>query len=304
MTVGQKPLVTNGRGNATVSVVIPCFNSHALIVRTVQSVREQTHAVHEIIVVDDGSTNPETIAALDALGPDVHLLRQENRGLPAARNAGIAATTGEFVLPLDSDDWLGSEAIERLVEALAADPEAVFAFADMTMEGELEGVLAKHFNYFEQLFFNQLPYCLMYRKRTWEALGGYDASMRQGYEDWDYNIRLGRIGPGVRVPEPLFHYRIAAGGMLLAISNRRHIELWNSIRSKNRDLYRLRSLFGLWRYWRRMPSTYPLWTYFIWAGMVAVLPLNLSNKVFSTLRKYSQSRRTGKPAQVAAATTR
>lgn len=287
-----------------VSVVVPCFNTHQFLGTTLASLRSQTLPPAEIIVVDDGSTNPVTIAFLDALGDEVRLLRQENRGLPGARNAGIRAAAGPFILPLDSDDWLENTAIERLHAALTSAPGAVFAFADMIMEGEVKGLLLKNYNYFEQLFFNQLPYCLMYRKETWERLGGYDEAMRKGYEDWDFNIRAGSIGDGVRVAEPLFHYRIATGGMLLAVSNRRHVDLWQTIREKNAETYRLASLLAIWRQWRSKPSTYPLAFYFIWNAVVAGLPVSLSNRLFASLRKFSQSRRTGLAEKLKAAASR
>jgi glycosyltransferase involved in cell wall biosynthesis len=286
----NRPL-PDGGGAPTVSVVVPCYNSHAFLDQTLESIRAQTFGEVEIVVVDDGSNDPETLSALARLGADVRLVRQPNKGLPAARNAGIAAATGAFIVPLDADDWLAPRAIEAMVAALQASPGAAFTFCDMTMEGELRGVLIKNFNAFEQLFFNQLPYCLCYRKASWVACGGYDEAMRRGYEDWDFNIRLAQTGPGVRVPEPLFHYRIARGGMLMGLSNKIHVELWNAIRRKHGDLYRLGRLVALWRVWRKLPSSYPLAGYFVWMALVDAVPLTVSTRLFAMLRKMSQSRR-------------
>ena len=88
-----------------VSVVIPLWNQGHYLADAIGSVRGCGHQNVEIVVVDDGSTEPETIAAFDAL-QDVVKVRQPNAGLSAARNAGIAASSGRYVIPLDADDLL------------------------------------------------------------------------------------------------------------------------------------------------------------------------------------------------------
>lgn len=276
----------------TVSVVIPCYNTHEFLAMTLDSVRAQTFPVEEIILVDDGSTSPSTIHFLDHVGEDVRLVRQQNKGLPAARNVGIGMAKGSYVLPLDADDWLEPSAVEELLGALASQDKAGFSFCQMYMEGDGQGVLAKNYNFFEQLFLNQLPYCLMLRKSAWEAAGGYDEKMRRGYEDWEFNIRLGSMGYfGVAVAEPLFHYRIAQSGMLLSTSNKVHGELWASIRQMHPELYGASSLFRLWRHWRKRPSTYPLFLYFFWLAASRLLPTPAFAELFRALRRYSHGRR-------------
>ncbi len=274
-----------------VSVVIPCFNSGATIRKTVDSVQAQTWRDTEIVVVDDGSTDAATIAVLDSL-TGVRLVRQGNAGLPAARNAGFKVATGEYVLPLDADDWLEPEAIAHLVSALQEAPDASFAYSHLWLQGEAKGVLAKSYNYFEQLFLNQMPYSILMRRSLWQDIGGYDETMRRGYEDWEFNIRLGVHGHyGVVVPRPLFHYRVASTGMLLARSNQLHGELWSEIQNKNKATYRLPHLLRLWQVWRLKPSTYPLWLYFIWLSIYRLLPGKMFALLFRTLRKHSHSRR-------------
>lgn len=274
-----------------VSVVIPCFNSGVTLGQTVASVHAQSWPEVEIVVVDDGSTDPATIKVIDAL-TGVRLVRQLNAGLPAARNAGIAVATGTYVLPLDADDWLEPDAVERLLGSLRSAPAAAFAYSHLRLEGEACGVLAKSYNFFEQLFLNQLPYCLLFPRALWNAAGGYDASMRRGYEDWEFNIRLGVRGhEGVCVPRPLFHYRVASSGMLLSKSNLLHGELWGEIQSRHPETYRLANLFRLWRVWRTSPSTYPLWLYFGWLAAFRVLPRPWFAALFRLLRQRSHSKR-------------
>ena len=274
-----------------VSVVIPCFNSGETIRQTVASVHAQTWPKVEIIVVDDGSTDPITIATLDALA-SIRLVRQQNAGLPAARNAGFRAASGAYYLPLDADDWLEPDAIERLVTGLREDPSADFACACIQLEGEAKGTLVKSFNFFEQLFLNQIPYCLLLPRSVVDSVGGYDESMRDGYEDWEFNIRLGAQGYDAHVvPLPLLHYRVRKSGMLISKSNRLHGVLWGRIQAKHSDLYCMRRLVGLWLDWRRRPSTYPLMLYFAWIMIHRLLPNSWFSRLFTFLRMYSHSNR-------------
>lgn len=275
-----------------VTVVIPCYNTHAYLLDAIASVRRQTFQNLEVLVVDDGSTDPATIECLLRLGDDVRVVRQSNRGLPAARNKGFAEARGEYVLPLDADDWIEPNTVELLLTALRGLPQTSFAFSHIRLEGERKGVLEKQYNFFEQLFLNQLPYCLMLRKSLWEQAGGYDETMRRGYEDWEFNIRLGSLGcAGVRVPMPLFHYRISGDGMLLRISNRIHGELWEEIRRRHADLYAAPRLLRLWWAWRRQPSTYPLSLYFCWLALARLLPRRAFAMLVLALRPYSHGGR-------------
>jgi glycosyltransferase involved in cell wall biosynthesis len=275
-----------------VSVVIPCFNGGAFLEGALASLRAQTYRDFEIIVVDDGSDDAETLRVLDGLGPEARLVRQDNLGLPAARNAGIAAAAGVLVLPLDCDDGIEPEFLERTVAALDADPDAGFAFSHLRLIGERQGVLAKDYNFFTQLFLNQLPYCLLMHKQTWDRLGGYDETMRRGYEDWEFNIRAGANGLfGICVPEALFRYRVSDAGMLKSISNRLHAELWRDIQGRNPGLYRPRALIACWRQWRHRPMAYPAW---LLAGLWAahrVLPGIAFNRIYAALSRFSASAR-------------
>jgi glycosyltransferase involved in cell wall biosynthesis len=231
-----------------VSVVVPCWNAGPFLPGLLASLDAQLFRDFEIIITDDGSTDPATLDELAALPKTVHLVRQENRGLPGARNAGFRAATGELVLPLDCDDRIEPGFLAEAVARLDADPALDFVFSHMRLTGARTGVLERSFNRFDQLFLNQLPYSLLMRRSAWERVGGYDETMRAGYEDWDFNLRLITSGSaGALIPKPLFVYHVAEGGMLLSRSARRHGELWSRIRSKHPDAYRLSNLVRLHR---------------------------------------------------------
>ena len=101
------------------SVVIPAFNAAATLARAIESVRAQTWPAHEIIVVDDGST--DATAELARRFDAVHLIRQPNSGVSAARNAGAAAATGDWLAFLDADDWYAPDRIRLHAEWIAED---------------------------------------------------------------------------------------------------------------------------------------------------------------------------------------
>lgn len=102
------------------SVVIPAFNAEATLARAIESVRAQSWPAHEIIVVDDGSTDA-TAGVARQVGDAVRLLRQNNSGVSAARNAGAAAATGDWLAFLDADDWYAPDRLKLHAEWIAED---------------------------------------------------------------------------------------------------------------------------------------------------------------------------------------
>src|SRR5690242_9401975 len=97
-----------------VTVVIPCYNMGAFIEETVASVLAQTFRSFEIVIVDDGSRDPETVVKLDQLAArGLTVLRTHNVGVAAARNRGIEVAQGSYILPLDADDLIGPLYLEK-----------------------------------------------------------------------------------------------------------------------------------------------------------------------------------------------
>jgi glycosyltransferase involved in cell wall biosynthesis len=273
-----------------VTVILPCYNAHRYLDEAIASVRAQTLPEVEIVVVDDGSTDPATLAHLAALPADVRVVRQENRGLAGARNSGFREARGEFVLPLDCDDRLAPTMLEACLAAL--ERGGGYAHAHMTLFGDESGVVRKTFNFFEQLATNQLPYCLLVPRALWLEAGGYDESMRLGYEDWEFNIRLGALGHfGAQVSEPLFHYRVSAAGMLKSVSQRRHAAIWSYIQSRHPLVYSWRGLLRHWRHWRGRPSTHPLAIVWVLVALHRVLPEAAFNRLFRRLHGIGKSTR-------------
>lgn len=201
-----------------VSVVIPCFNHGEFLPDAAGSATAIGRNDIESIVVDDGSTDERTrseMAVLSAKG--VRVIRQENKGLAAARNAGVAASSGEYILPLDADNRLRSAYIEHGIRVLDANPEVGVVYGDAEYMGTRTGRWqVGSFDRNRLLYWNYIDACAMYRRSIWLQNGGYDGTMPvQGLEDWDF--WLGALEHGwefAYVPEVLFDYRMAEQSML------------------------------------------------------------------------------------------
>jgi len=232
-----------------ISVVVPCYNGGCFLDQLLGSLAAQTFRDFEIVMVDDGSTDLPTQNKLASLDGAVRIIRQANRGLASARNTGFREARATFVVPLDCDDTLEPTFLEETFSALRqARSDVGFAFTHVRLGGTRAGIRACHFDGFDQLFVNELPYCLLIRKSAWEAVGGYDEGMHDGYEDWEFSIRLLAAGyRGLEIAKPLFVYAVRGGGMLLSRSARIHGTLWGRIRSKHAALFRPSMLWSLWR---------------------------------------------------------
>lgn len=275
-----------------ISVVVPCYNAHRYLAETLASVRAQTFADVEIVLVDDGSNDPATLAFLGDLPSDIKFVRKPNGGLSSARNAGFTAASGSYVLPLDADDQIAPDMLARCAVILDADPTVDFVHTQIDVFGDERGVVHKTWNRFEQLATNQLPYCMLMRKSAWQRIGGYDETMCEGYEDWEFNLRLSKAGLiGVAIAAPLFRYRRLATGMLRSVSQQRHARLWRQMRHKHPDLYGFAGLWALWQQWRGQPSTHPLALVWLLLAATFVLPDRLFSRLFLALHRIGHSAR-------------
>lgn len=228
------------------AVIVPCYNYGAYVKETVASVLASTYNNYEIIIVDDGSTDPHTIKILDELNNvnRVRVIRQDNAGLSAARNAGIKATNAKYILTLDADDLIDPTFIEKGVWLLEKYSEYAYVYPLVQLFGELTRVWRTlPFNYDYLKIRNFIPATIIIRRSAWERVDGYDESMREGFEDWEFLIRLGKHGlVGLHMNEILFFYRKHPGSMLEG-SKKKQLMLRQVIRSKHPDIYSIAALF-------------------------------------------------------------
>ncbi|MDP1845264.1 MAG: glycosyltransferase family A protein [Candidatus Moranbacteria bacterium] len=236
-----------------ISVVIPCYNYGEYIEETVESVLAQTFRDYEIIIVDDGSTDQYTLDILDKIGkehPEIKIVYQFNGHLSNARNNGIKASRGEFFLPLDADDIIEPTMLEKCYEMISSDPKLGFIYTYTHFFGTENSIWKnQEYNFYDLLWANHPTVCALVRKKAWEEAGGYDENMKDGYEDWEFWIRLGKLGWfGKVVKESLFNYR-RHGESMLSGTELKHYEIIKYIRTKHKDIYARASLAKIKRAW-------------------------------------------------------
>lgn len=273
-----------------ISIIVPCFNSGRTLKRTIDSIINQTWTNKEIILINDGSNDKETLKILEEIKSinSIKFIDQKNSGLASARNKGVNKSKGKYLFFLDADDWIDPKTLEMMFFYLKNNKGCGYIFTDIFLEGKRKGILKKDFNLFEQLFLNQIPYSIFISKKDFIKYGFYDENMKLGYEDWELNIRLSANDLfGKRLPVPLFHYDVQDTGMLLSKSIKNHIKIWKSINKKNKSLYNFKRLFSTWLLWRKSPSSYPLPIFFVWYLMLILLPGFLNQKIFLILRNIS-----------------
>lgn len=195
----------------TVTVVIPCFGQAHFLPEAIESVIAQDHGA-EIVVVDDGS--PDNVGAVASRYPGVKCLRQPNGGLAAARNAGLEAAGGELLLFLDADDRLLPGAIERGVEELRADPEAMMAAGTWTLIGEEGEPLPADpprqppsaYPALLESCFISTPAAVLYRRELFAEIGGFDPEVSAS-ADYDLYLRTAARFPVRLHPHAVAEYR-------------------------------------------------------------------------------------------------
>jgi glycosyltransferase involved in cell wall biosynthesis len=179
-----------------VAIVIPCFNQKRFLRAAIDSALAQSTAVDEIIVVDDGSG--EDLSSVTSSCPEVKLIRQENRGLAAARNRGLRHASGDKIVFLDADDRLLPHAVETGLECFTESPNAAFVYgAHDIVTGE-----ARRRTFFPASSHREMIRCnwvgmiatVMFDRARLLEIGGFDESLGM-CEDWDAYLRLSRKLP-------------------------------------------------------------------------------------------------------------
>jgi len=214
-----------------ISAIVPLYNKQDYVEEAVWSALRSDFPIHEIVVVDDGSTDggPRRVSAIS--DPRVRLIAQENRGVAAARNRGIEAATGEYIAFLDADDCWTPEYLSSIADLIARFPEC--------------GMYATHFYYFRDDGFRQIPRLRGIRDLTrpqrierffeicsrnvffftssavvaTQILRDFGIRFPEGEqlgEDYDVWYRIAERWPIAYVPQPLVGYRLGVPGSLTA----------------------------------------------------------------------------------------
>lgn len=222
------------------SAVVPCYNHGHYVGEAVDSLLAQSWQDLEVLVVDDGSDAPETVQALENFSrPRTKVIHHDrNRGLPAARNTGIQRARGKYVCCLDADDKLHPTYVEKALCLMESNLGVDLVYAWAQVFGDEDRVWhAPQFDPSVLIYHNQLNPPGVFRRAAWEEVGGFREAMRQGYEDWEFWIRMARAGyRGYRIPEKLIYVR-RVGRSFIHEAMDRHDQLVAEIRRYNPEVY-------------------------------------------------------------------
>lgn len=210
----HRPLPRRHQVAGRVSFIIPCFNGERFIAEAIDSALRQTWPDVEVIVVDDGSSDGSA-DIMRSYAERIRVVRQENRGLPAARNSGIAACTGEFLCFLDADDLVSPEFAAVMAQSLV-DSDATIAYCgwcnvgaadrsnephvppDFEKDGKVDGLLAAA---------TPWPvHAALIRASVVAEIGGFDEWLPT-CEDYDFWLRAALTRKIIRVPKVMAVYR-------------------------------------------------------------------------------------------------
>lgn len=182
----------------SVSIVIPCHNDGAYLRESLASAFAQTVGNVEIVVVDDGSTDLNTIKLIDELSKDPRLVvirSKQCQGPAVARNLAIRQARGKYILPLDADDRIMPTYVEKARALLEDNPHLQIVYCRVSWFGLARGEWnLPPFDAEKFVIENVIFSTAMFRRATWEAVNGYSDNMIDGMEDYDFWMRILAMG--------------------------------------------------------------------------------------------------------------
>ncbi|MBO9631666.1 MAG: glycosyltransferase, partial [Chitinophagaceae bacterium] len=232
-----------GSKKGLLSVVIPYYNLGDLLFETLDSVLASNYKNLEVIVIDDGSTDPESLKTLDLVKeryPQVKVIHKPNTGLGDTRNFGAQQATGEFMAVIDADDKIDATYYEKAVRVLEKYENVHFVGCWCQYFGNWTGMWPS--------FMPEPPFFLVHNTMNSSALifkrasflqAGNDPNMAfHGMEDWECIVNMTTKGlTGASLPEPLFHYRIREGSMFRRFTRNKIYHLHAYITNKHSKFY-------------------------------------------------------------------
>ncbi|WP_396186003.1 glycosyltransferase family 2 protein [Flavobacterium sp.] len=225
-----------------VSIIVPCYNQAQYLDESLQSLLDQTYTDWECFIVNDGSPdNTEEVARKwEAKDPRFIYLYKENGGVSSARNLGIQNVKTAFILTLDADDKFEATFLEKAMKVMVNDPEIGIVsswgrFFNNDKQLQVYKSIGK--TTIDFLFHNAANGSLLFRKECWEKVNGYDENPENGYEDWEFYLRVCALGWKVQIiEEVLFFYRLNIGSRSAGMS-RKHNATQKYIYLKNKAIY-------------------------------------------------------------------
>lgn len=227
-----------------VSIVIPCYNHGQYLNDAVQSILGQTWQNFEIIIVNDGSDDQGTLEIIkDFRRPRTRIIHlSQNMGPSAARNTGIEGARGKYVCCLDADDKLHPTYLEKAIVTMEVNSGLSFVGSWTQVFGSESRVwYSLQFDPDLLIYYNQFGPATVFKRSAWEKAGGFSDKMREGFEDWEFWVRLTGNGyRGYRIAEKMILYRRMDNSLAVrALSAAEKKEyLFDKIKGNNPAIYK------------------------------------------------------------------
>lgn len=224
----------------TVSVIIPCYNQGEFLPEAVESVLSQTFDDFEIVIVNDGSTELATVACCNSFDdPKIKVLNTTNKGLATARNNGIRAASGTYILPLDADDKIGPSYLREAVGFIEKHSDVGIVYCNARLFGAIDGDWQLPEYHLLEMLRDNIIFCTaLFRKRDWQKVGGYDPAMIYGWEDYDFWLSLIESGLQVhRLEGRYFYYRVNSDSMVRSTAKDQKVEMFKRIYLRHQKLF-------------------------------------------------------------------
>ena len=232
-------IMTNSKSNVT--AIIPCYNDGQYIMKALQSLYNQTLLPDKIIIVDDGSNEVTRTVLKKIEHPGVQIIYQDNKGVSNARNTAISLAKTDYILNLDADDYYEPTFIEKAVEFLNDNKQlvAVSSYCSKFYEGKTIEILKPlGGSLTDFIVINNCTANTMFRKLSWNTVGGFDEKMQGGYEDWEFWIAVLKLTGTIHIiKEVLSHYRVKKFSRDQKALKNHDFELRQYIFLKHKEVY-------------------------------------------------------------------
>ncbi len=251
----QSKTAETERHSPKISVIIPCYNQARYLPEAVESLVHQTYTNWECIIVNDGSTDDtvEVANRLIARYPDkqIRFIDKPHSGVSDTRNAGIEVATGQWILPLDSDDMFEPSFMQKAMDIVNHESKVDVVFSNMQEFGASHGQwIPDEYSREQVMLTDTMPYASLYRKELWHKVGGYDKplSVIRQPEDWSFWISCSKHNVVVkRIRERLFLYRVHSQSTYLTKIKPNRRLAWAFVATCHPDLYSPQVLVEAWR---------------------------------------------------------
>ncbi len=231
----------SGTENIKATFIVPCYNYGRFLNECLGSIQAQTAYGWECIVINNGSTDNTGEVAQTYATKDQRFQYHytEQKGVSHARNLAVSLAKGQFIMPVDADDKIAPDYLEKAMRVMEQKPDVKVVYCDAGLFGASAGQWSLPPYSFKGLLTENSIFCTaLFRKSDFIKAGGYNENMKEGFEDWDFWISMLKDGGEVyKLPEVLFYYRIRPESRNSSISIEKQLELRRRIYENHKAVY-------------------------------------------------------------------